>query len=167
MKQKAFFIIVFTLRALFVLKIFTFRFTFQSPGLPSSKSNYFHYDRNPYEFGRRKRLIYIKKSALMLTLDSYCCIWVTLTGKREWVKYKYERCTFAFTSWEIRRPGKFCASFLYAHINMAFCFYIYGPLQVVCAYKNDKKAKMLNIHFALSNEKWRWWWNVSIYKVRH
>ena len=30
-----------------------------------------------------------------------------------------------------RRTGKFCASFFYVHIKMAFCFYIYGPLQVV------------------------------------
>ena len=39
--------------------VFTFRFTFQSPGLPLSKSNYFHYERNPYDLGRRKRLMYI------------------------------------------------------------------------------------------------------------
>ena len=31
----------------------------------------------------------------------------------------------------IKMPGKFCASFFYAHINLAFCLHIYGPLQVV------------------------------------
>ena len=29
--------------------------------------------------------MYIERSALMLSLDSYCCICVTLTCKREWV----------------------------------------------------------------------------------
>ena len=41
--------------------------------------------------------MYDEKSALKLTFDSYCCIWVTLTCKREWVKYKYEKYTFPFT----------------------------------------------------------------------
>ena len=41
--------------------------------------------------------LYDEKFASMLTLDSYCCIWVTLTCKREWVKCKCERYTFPFT----------------------------------------------------------------------
>ena len=31
----------------------------------------------------------------------------------------------------IRKIGMFCASFFYAYKDTAFCFYIYGPLQVV------------------------------------
>ena len=41
--------------------------------------------------------MYIEKSALMLTFDSSCCIWETLTCEREWVKCKYERYAFLFT----------------------------------------------------------------------
>ena len=57
----------------------------------------FYCDRNPYELGRQKRFMYIEKYVLMLILDRYCCIWVTLTRKIEWLKYKYKRYTFPFT----------------------------------------------------------------------
>ena len=75
--------------------VFSFRFTFQSPGLFLSKSN-FYYDWNAFDLWRWKRLMYIEKSGVMLTLDSYCYIWVMLTCKRKWVKCKYERYRFPF-----------------------------------------------------------------------
>ena len=47
--------------------------------------------------GKSKRLGYIENFAFIVVLDTYCYIWVMLTGKRQWVTYKDETYAFSFT----------------------------------------------------------------------
>lgn len=47
--------------------------------------------------GKSKRLWYMEKFAFIVVLDTYCYIWVMLTGKRQCVTYKDETYAFSFT----------------------------------------------------------------------